>query len=99
MESDVEISRALALAIGWPFVTLENGICEVRDGADYFLWSCFDHREWNVAGPIAERYNKFPYMHRDNDGLPDGKWVVWPNTIADTPQTAIAMAVINGAEG
>lgn len=96
--TDSEISKALALAIGWTFVTLENGICEVRDGADYFLWSCFDYRDPVIAFRVAERYNKFPYMHYGKDELPDGKWVVWPGTLADTPQTAIAMAVINGAK-
>jgi hypothetical protein len=52
----------------------------------------FDYRDWNVIGPIAERYDCFPIHLRD-------VWnsrFMWRGTgvIADTPQKAIALAVI-----
>ena len=90
----------MARAIGWNQAETFSMLgCLVRFREDDRQgWIPFDHREWNVAGPIAERYNKFPYAHRGKDGLLDGKWVVWPDTLEDTPQRAIAMAVIQGAK-
>lgn len=93
--TDLEISKALALAIGWAKVQENSGAVWVTGDGLYWPHE-FNHREWSVAGPIAQRYNKFPYMHKTLAGVPDGKWVVWPDTIADTPQDAIALAVING---
>jgi len=100
--TDLEISKALALAIGWKpeqmrsYLLSQTLYCpcaeaEGHDGAGIK----FDYRDWNVISPIAAKYNKFPYAHRGvKTGLFDGKWVVWPNTIEDTPQKAIALAVI-----
>jgi hypothetical protein len=91
--NDLEISRRLALAIGWQKVFTTGGCVMVSCGT---TWRVFDHCEWDVAGPIAQRYNKFPYMQKTLAGVPDGEWVIWPDTLADTPQAAIALAVING---
>jgi len=91
--TDLEISKALALAIGWKKAqmrTKEKRLWLRTHGVFSGFWSPFDHRDWNVIGPIAERYNCFPAkdMYR--------RWVagVYPYTYADTPQKAIAMAVI-----
>lgn len=89
--TDLEISKALAVAIGWPDVdhNLCN-ICIVRDGVG---WSEFDYRDWNVIGPIAAKFDCFPYQNFEE------KWTTqWGNTIADTPQKAMALAVIKGAK-
>ena len=75
--NDLEISKALALAIGW------------TGGA----WKMFDYRDWNVIGPIAERFDAFPKKLASMEG-----W--WADVFgkdarfADTPQKAIALAVI-----
>jgi hypothetical protein len=57
--TDLEISKALALAIGWREFDLavsEAGrLFAYRHG-----WHKFDYRDWNVIGPIAERYSVFP---------------------------------------
>lgn len=102
--TDLEISKALALAIGWPRADVVLGRTlvysggkhdRVRVGASWMRgYRVFDYRDWDVIGPIAVKYNSFPYAHRGGKGMLDGKWVVWPNTIKDTPQKAIALAVI-----
>ena len=97
--TDLEINKALALAIGWPFVTTEFGVCQVRDGADYFFWNDFDYCDWNVIGPIAARYDVFPRRYSRNGSVYDGTWVTnQTHYFADTPQKAIALAVIEGAK-
>ena len=93
-----EISKALALAIGWNQAETFSMLgCLVRfKENDRQGWIPFDHRDPAIAFRVAERYNKFPYIHKTLAGVPDGKWVVWPDTLADTPQDAIALSVING---
>lgn len=102
--TDLEISRALARAIGWkdsrhdPDVVTVIPMC----GGGYVSvrfngwWTDFDYRDWGVIGPIAEKYKSFP----KNVGI---SWISWFNqcsycTVADTPQKAIALAVIEGAK-
>jgi hypothetical protein len=94
----IEIDRALALAIGWKRMLPNpeaDGLkrCWVWAGSK---WRLFSHRDWNVIGPIAERYNAFPHQSSA------GTWSacvdeVWVDHV-DTPQKAIALAVINGAK-
>jgi len=94
--TNLEISKALALAIGWTtdrmFVS-EEDVLELRtlDHAPWG-WRPFDYRDWNVIAPIAQRYDCFPVKSTRKN------WVVYryPESIyADTPQKAIALAVIN----
>ena len=88
--TDLEISKALALAIGWPEVYgWMTDECKVKVDKE---WVDFDYRDWSVIGPIAEKYDCFPIHLRD-------VWnsrFMWRGTgvIADTPQKAIALAVI-----
>lgn len=99
--NDLEISKALALAIGWkPMrVAIVGDKCiadtedQSRQKTDYgwVRGRIFDYRDWNVISSIAERYNAFPRKQWD------GSWTA--NTSghfagADTPQRAIALAVI-----
>ena len=73
--TDLEISRALALAIGWSphdlFRTGEGVVCYMleRHPAGHKVWDyrTFDYRDWNVIGPIAERYAAFPSMIADGN--------------------------------
>lgn len=109
--SDLEISQQLALAIGWveadsyplPKVLSPEVLWIMRDD---HTWCVFDYRDWNVIGPIAERYFAFPAPYVDNQG----KVVAWEaNTYrestgrwynlvkAETPQKAIALTVIASA--
>ncbi len=94
--TDIEIDRALALAIGYK-------LFDVKFHDDMWAvvvfrgsWRVFSHKDWNAIGPIAARYNAFPVLF---DGNP--KWYsnTWTGTrlheeFADTPQRAIALAVI-----
>ncbi len=94
--NDLEISKALALAIGWKkddFSADSNAELSVDIGDDqrgFPTWKTFDYRDWAVISPIAERYDCFPRK--------DGGWYVWGLKLYDTPQKAIAMAVIEGAK-
>jgi hypothetical protein len=109
--TDLEISKALALAIGYlpehvrvwgagsPNYHNGEGVAKVfrhdgvygveRTDANH-LWSTFGYRDWNVIGPIAEKFDYFPTLY-------SAGWRVrftkeWG--FADAPQKAIALAVI-----
>ena len=98
--TDIETDKALALAIGWKPEQLWNRetylLLPMRfDGFEH--WQRFSHSDWNVIGPIGERYNAFPM----EDCL--GQWfasigIHGRNVTADTPRKAIALAVIHGAK-
>lgn len=110
--TDLEISKALALAIGWKHEQIGYGVhyvkdcvgirvslsggCESRtfyDEVNGNGWCVvFDYLDWNVIGPIAAWYDCFPFRKHD------GNWDV--QTCGDllredTPQKAIALAVIS----
>lgn len=104
--TDLEISKALALAIGWSdatvcsvsaqcYITTPNGIDKFKPKEGWPFWvrgRVFDYRDWNVIGPIAEKFDCFPKKI-------NGMWEV-PHSgeiyRADTPQRTIALAVIQG---
>ena len=89
--TDVEINKALALAIGWKEFDMildheANRLCFTGPR----LVGTFDYKDWRVIGPIAERYDVFPYKVH-------GQWAImnYRSYFAeDTPQRAIALAVI-----
>ncbi len=113
--TELEISRALALAIGYlPEHVREYGVGSVNfehgegiiqvfryDGVYgpertdcAHLWNDFRYTSWAVISPIAERFDCFPYQNYE------GRWVssCGLNTEAETPQKAIALAVIEGSK-
>ena len=99
--TDLEISKALALAIGWKEHQIEHHVVNkfiavtIEDNGDYTVWKEFDYRDWHVAGPIAKKYDAFPKKLVSMKG-----W--WADVFgkdarfANTPQKAIALAVIGG---
>ena len=87
--TDLELNKALALAIGWK----PEQMIVIRERLFIKGIFLFDYRDWNVIGPIAEMYNAFPEVDRAGWWSSD----VW-QTEADTPQKAIAMAVIGGVK-
>ena len=97
--TDLEISKLLALAIGWPENEIEVSNYDVKCTI-YGSWCVrtFDYKDWNVIGPIAERYDCFPEYLKHVGG--SAKWCAKPKIcagmdwMADTPQKAIAIAVI-----
>lgn len=99
--TDVEINKALALAIGWKRILPNaeaNAIknCWVWTGR---TWRLFNYKDWHVIGPIAARYNAFPIQCSQDTWsacVGDGS-DMWVDHI-DTPQKAIALAVIEGAK-
>jgi len=63
------------------------------------LWRFFDYRDWNVISPIAAKYDCFPVIAScHNDDWHSMFMGSGESAYADTPQKAIAMAVINGAK-
>lgn len=99
--SDLEISEALALAIGWKKEQIHKNLfidvlqVVVRDNDEWAVMQAFDYRDWSVIGPIAEKYNCFPT--KMGYGLWDASIAFGTIYGAETPQKAIALAVI-GAE-
>lgn len=100
--TDLEISKALALAIGWTkyWVVLHDNeqkvtLCVSPDGVHPEDWRVFDYRDWSVIGPIAERYDCFPYKNCAR------LWDVWcsDTEATKTPQKAIALVAIGLSEG
>jgi len=95
--TDIEIDKALALAIGWcEDQIVVGGALFIEFNVDDFGYEfrSFSHKDWNVIGPIAARYGL----------LVDFKTsVAWrPNMSigqrGKNPQEAIALAVIEGAK-
>ena len=91
--TDIEISKALALAIGHrpEDVFVCTDIVAVVDHRAVVARE-FDYMDWTVIAPIAEKFDCFP-GHSDTQG--------WFANIygrngfyANTPQKAIALAVI-----
>lgn len=90
--SDAEISRRLALAIGWSGDQEDPDVAiffEWREGDAeckvWFLggWVRFDYRDPAVYAPIAERFNAFPQKMRLGPlwaapVTPDGKRPEYP---------------------
>lgn len=96
--TDAEISRRLALAIGWDVLPLEDGdeVATVVDHANQ-IDRYFDYRDPSVIWPIAERFNCFP------DKFMSGEWFarVPPTGLfntADTAAKAVALTVIKAHE-
>jgi hypothetical protein len=103
--NDLEISKALALAIGWKDHDVDPDVITIRGAYDIEPeihcwhignWYRFDYRDWKVIAPIAERYDCFPKKNPFT-GLwcavyCDGEILI--ERIAGTPQKAIALAVI-----
>ena len=95
--TDLEISKALALAIGWKpsqmmdygyvlWVDYDNGLCRE-----------LDYRDPAVIWPIAVKYNCFSYKTNT------GEWNAispanWEDNTADTPEKAVALAVIRSVK-
>lgn len=92
--TDLEIDKALALAIGWkdePNKMRVSDVWGLQVWIDY--WANFSYRDWNVIGPIAARYDCFPKKDCRGD---------WVNKIyqhTTTPQLATALAVIGAKRG
>jgi hypothetical protein len=98
--TDLEISKSLALAIGWApeqvYHNLTGGYIEIITDEAGFVGR-FDHRDWNVAGPVAEKYGLVVDFGNNAVELAE-KWGDRDWLYADTPQKAIALAVIQGAK-
>ena len=87
-----EINQKLALAIGYREIVVQedSGFMYVNRPLKHCetWWVNFDFMDWQVAGPIAERFDCFPQRSK--------VWGFWftDDSEAHTPQLAIAMAVI-----
>lgn len=99
--SDAEISRRLALAIGWTAEQMEesaNGNGVLLPGSGGEMWRTFDYRDPAVIWPIAERFDCFPSKVACGDTT---GWLVIPGVVYDMQPTAakaVALAVIKAME-
>jgi hypothetical protein len=103
--TDLEISKALALAIGWPSTKIHThlhgtgyAVSIIQPDMESVL-RIFDYRDWNVIGPIAERYRCFPQWLVQRGGFwwvsdIDSNGNEWVDVEADTPQKAITLPII-----
>ena len=97
---NIEISKALALAIGWSanYVALDEGVCYVRRWPKARIngmqWNRFDFRDPAVIWPIAVKYNMFPELDLVGFWSADG----W-KTEHPTPEMSVAVAVIEQLKG
>ncbi|NVN99257.1 MAG: hypothetical protein HXX17_08035 [Geobacteraceae bacterium] len=105
--TDLEISKALALAIGWPedqvrtigiecYVVTGSAIDRFKPKEGWPWWvkgRVFDYRDWAVIGPIAKKY-KLTVNFKNSVAWGDGV----RGAISDTPQKAIALAVIGSVK-
>lgn len=99
--TDLEINKALALAIGWE---KEQVVLDIRNSGAFCLvditgirfasWKVFNYRDWNVIGPIAKRYG-MNVCFKNNIAWTGSNSV---GTRGNTPQQAIALAVIGAAK-
>lgn len=98
--TDLEISKALALAIGWKQVltSVAADTCYVKFGLEK-TWRVFGYRDPAVIWPIAEQFDCFPYKVSN---ILEYRWCSEKSEIdahyADTPEKAVALAVIGGAQ-
>jgi hypothetical protein len=99
--TDLEISKALAIAIGYTDGDSNATRNIQKVCADFSVqiqvwfnssWRTFDYRDWNVIGPIAAKYNWFPARQQNGWRVPFTENFEQ----YDTPQKAIALAVIGG---
>ena len=93
--TDTEISKALALAIGWPESDIDASnssvhVCFEVATLEYPpTWRLFDYKIPDIIWPIAKATNNFPSM------VAGGLWCSgWSGPSAETPEKAVALAVI-----
>lgn len=106
MTDHLSISKQLALTIGWR----EDQIIDYP-GQEYIglpvliagrpMVKFFDYRYEVIAFRVAQHYDCFPF--KSEDVRTTGMWATFNihtgvQSLADTPQLAIAMAVIEGAK-
>jgi hypothetical protein len=109
--NDLEISKALALAIGWVENKLDENGCNDSDIAVFGdfdkedelkvwngeCWRTFDYRDPAVIWPIAAKYNAFPVLFDGNQIWYANAWngTTLREEWSYTPEKAVALAVIN----
>ena len=95
--SPLEIDKALALAIGYSpeHVKVVDGVVIVNRPCSLFrtqFWSSFDHTDAKTIWPLAKHYGMTVYFPEKSAriGLSGAH--------ADTPEAAVAMAIIRGVK-
>lgn len=106
--TDAEISRRLALAIGWSesdILLRRGGLISVVTDSGWTRY--FDYRDPAVIWPIAERFDCFPSKTHWDD--PARSWSVFFDDSCESGRTeyveaenaakAVALAIIKAHEG
>lgn len=100
-----QISKSLAVAIGWKDCVEDPDVQTVHPrGEEEYVevwyegaWRIFDYRDWNVIGLIAKRHDCFPMRIPATSGW-TASTLCGGVFCADTPQLAIALAVIEASK-
>jgi hypothetical protein len=106
--TDLEIDRALALAIEWREDQMRvlggtlwlktNDFPHMSNGPPMIPWRMFSHKKPAVIWPIAERYNAFPVLFDGDPNWYSNCWVEDQRRLreawSDNACTAVALAVI-----
>ena len=99
-----ELSRRLALAIGWLHTDIEHDVCRVGEpmwsgGNNFLLWKKFDYRDPTVALPVlkwlittARKCEMFQRKSPSGFSIWLGDELSW--IFADTLEEAIARAAV-----
>jgi hypothetical protein len=102
--TDLEIDRALALAIGWREDQMRvlggtlwlktNDFPHMSNGPPLIPWRMFSHKSPAVIWPIAERYDCFPWRMISDWQAETCDPDLHGTANADTAAKAVALAVI-----
>lgn len=93
--TDAEISRRLALAIGWRHVKESAAGIRALVSETGNMWHAFDYRDPAVIWPIAEQFECFPMRIGGGWGAGFGGCFMTAGTAAK----AVALVVIKHHEG
>lgn len=102
--TDAEISRRLALDIGWEpdqfYKDGDGSFVALRSKRDFgSSWSIFDYRNPEVIWPIAERFNAFPKLYHGAGWLSERAPLSPHHSFyTATAAKAVALAVIYAKE-
>lgn len=99
--TDAQISKALALAIGYRPEDVRvplDSVAEVRRSCSFgVLWMTFDYKSPSVIWAVAEHYAMFPQQTDEGWHVTLSDWL--NNRFSDTAAKAVALAVIRAHGG
>lgn len=97
--TDLEISKALALAIGWEKSNILPSVIDTEYSQCWLwlghAWKVFDYRDPAVIWPIAAKFDCFPMRISEGWLAPSPGSDIYNGYCDESPEKAVAMLVIN----